>query len=150
MLYFAAVGSARSGQKDSPATALATEFITRISRYLPCEAIYQPTESALLDWLDRRATRTSPHVILLDSRGRQLSSEEFATHLGTVRDAGIQVVIVAIGPANGWSTATRARASLLLSLGRMTLPHELARVVATEQVYRALTILAGHPYHCGH
>jgi 23S rRNA (pseudouridine1915-N3)-methyltransferase len=59
-------------------------------------------------------------------------------------------LVLAIGPADGWSAATRKRANLLLSLGRMTLPHQLARIVLAEQVYRALTILAGHPYHSGH
>ncbi len=58
--------------------------------------------------------------------------------------------MLAIGPADGWSTAARARAGLLLSFGAITLPHELARVVLAEQIYRALTILAGHPYHSGH
>jgi 23S rRNA (pseudouridine1915-N3)-methyltransferase len=58
--------------------------------------------------------------------------------------------VLAIGPADGWSAEARQRADLLLSLGRMTLPHQLARVVLAEQVYRAFTILAGHPYHSGH
>jgi 23S rRNA (pseudouridine1915-N3)-methyltransferase len=59
-------------------------------------------------------------------------------------------VVLAIGPADGWSGMARERANLIFSLGRITLPHQLARVVLAEQVYRALTILAGHPYHCGH
>jgi len=96
------------------------------------------------------AGRTSPHVILLDSRGKQFSSEEFATYLGGLRDSDVQAAVFGIGPADGWSQAARERANLLLSLGRMTLQHELARAVVAEQVYRALTILAGHPYHCGH
>jgi 23S rRNA (pseudouridine1915-N3)-methyltransferase len=58
--------------------------------------------------------------------------------------------MLAIGPADGWSVAARQRADLLVSFGRLTLPHQLARVVLAEQVYRALTILAGHPYHTGH
>ena len=56
----------------------------------------------------------------------------------------------AVGPADGWSEPSRARAAFTLSLGRMTLAHELARVVLLEQVYRAFTILKGHPYHTGH
>ena len=88
--------------------------------------------------------------ILLDSRGQQYTSEEFAAHLGRIRDEGTQRLVLAIGPADGWSAAARQRANLLLSFGRMTLPHQLARVVLAEQVYRALTILAGHPYHSGH
>jgi 23S rRNA (pseudouridine1915-N3)-methyltransferase len=148
--YLAAVGSARSGAKVSPAAELSADFLTRISRYMPCESVYRDSEAALLKWVDHRAGRTSPHLILLDSRGRQLSSEEFAAHVGATQDAGTQAMIVAVGPPNGWSAEARQRAGLLLSLGRMTLPHELARAVAAEQVYRALTILAGHPYHSGH
>jgi 23S rRNA (pseudouridine1915-N3)-methyltransferase len=79
-----------------------------------------------------------------------LSSEAFAAHLGRLRDSSVQTVILAIGPADGWSAAARARASLVLSFGPITLPHELARAVLAEQIYRALTILAGHPYHSGH
>ena len=62
----------------------------------------------------------------------------------------MQEMVFAVGPANGWSPEALWRAQLKLSFGKMTLPHELARVVLAEQVYRALTILAGHPYHGGH
>jgi 23S rRNA (pseudouridine1915-N3)-methyltransferase len=91
-----------------------------------------------------------PLLVLLDSRGKLFSSEEFAIWLGRERDAGRQSIVFAIGPPSGWSEEARTRANLLLSLGPMTLPHELARVVLLEQVYRAFTILTGHPYHCGH
>jgi 23S rRNA (pseudouridine1915-N3)-methyltransferase len=59
-------------------------------------------------------------------------------------------MVFAIGPADGWSEAARERAQLLLSLGPMTLAHALARLVVAEQLYRAFTILSGHPYHAGH
>jgi 23S rRNA (pseudouridine1915-N3)-methyltransferase len=94
--------------------------------------------------------RTIPYLILLDSRGKQLSSEDLAALLGRHRDSATQNLVFAIGPADGWSSETRARANLLLSFGPITLPHELARIVLAEQLYRALTILAGHPYHSGH
>lgn len=89
-------------------------------------------------------------AILLDSRGQQLSSEEFAQRLGDLRDGATQRLVIAVGPADGWSATALQRASLLFSLGKITLPHQLARVIVAEQVYRALTILAGHPYHSGH
>jgi 23S rRNA (pseudouridine1915-N3)-methyltransferase len=88
--------------------------------------------------------------VLLDSRGKAFSSEEFAGWIGRQRDGGSQNLIFAIGPADGWSRTARAQAGLLLSFGPKTLPHELARVVLIEQVYRAFTILANHPYHGGH
>lgn len=103
-----------------------------------------------MDWTLRKSGRTPATPVLLDSRGRTLSSEAFAAWVGKRRDQGAQHLVFAIGPASGWSDEARARAQLLLSLGPMTLAHALARVVLAEQIYRAFTILAGHPYHCGH
>jgi 23S rRNA (pseudouridine1915-N3)-methyltransferase len=100
--------------------------------------------------LDQKQGRMPSYAILLDSRGQQYTSEEFAARIGRLRDEGTQRLVLAIGPADGWSVAARHRANLLFSLGRITLPHQLARVVLAEQVYRAMTILAGHPYHSGH
>jgi 23S rRNA (pseudouridine1915-N3)-methyltransferase len=104
----------------------------------------------LLEWLTRRQGKTSPIAVLLDSRGRQMTSEAFAAWLGARRDEGSRHIVLAVGPANGWSDASRLRAQLLLSLGPMTMAHALARLVIAEQLYRACTILAGHPYHAGH
>jgi len=149
-LILAAISPSRSRAKSGAAATLAADFLARASRFLPCEAQAYGSEAALLAWLDRQAARTVPALILLDSRGRQLTSEEFAAQIGRLRDNGTQSLVLAIGPADGWSTAARARAGLLLSFGAITLPHELARVVLAEQIYRALTILNGHPYHSGH
>jgi len=139
-------GRARSEHFD----ALAAEYINRTVAYTPTEAVVFRTSKAFFDSLDKQRSRTASALVLLDSRGRQLSSEELATWLGRQRDEGRQRVIFAVGPPDGWSAEERAQATLLLSLGPMTLPHELARVVLSEQVYRAFTILAGHPYHTGH
>ena len=79
-----------------------------------------------------------------------MTSESFAEWLGKQRDTATQQIVFSVGPANGWSDASRKRASLQLSLGPMTLAHALARVVLAEQIYRAFTILSGHPYHSGH
>jgi 23S rRNA (pseudouridine1915-N3)-methyltransferase len=79
-----------------------------------------------------------------------MTSEAFAAWLGTRRDEGTQHIVFAIGPANGWTEAARGRAQLLLSLGQLTMAHALARLVIAEQLYRAFTILSGHPYHAGH
>ena len=104
----------------------------------------------MFDVLARRKGRTQPIVVLLDSRGRSMTSEAFAAWLGSQRDDGAQHMVFAIGPADGWSGDARLRASLLLSLGPMTLAHTLARLVLAEQLYRAFTILSGYPYHGGH
>jgi 23S rRNA (pseudouridine1915-N3)-methyltransferase len=130
---------------------LALMYLDRISALMPgaksgVEAPFYRTEDALAAALDRERARTAPMVVLLDERGKSMSSEAFAQWLGRERDSGRQLIVFAIGPTDGWS-AQRPRADLLLSLGPMTLPHELARVVVCEQIYRALTILSGHPYH---
>lgn len=115
-----------------------------------CAAQSFRSETAFLDWLARREGRTQPAAVLLDSRGKQMNSEEFASWIGARRDQGAQHIVFAIGPASGWSDDARRRAQLLMSFGPMTMAHALARVVLAEQLYRAFTILAGHPYHCGH
>ena len=149
-IVLAAVSATRSRAKSTGAEGMVADYIARASRYVACETQTHPSESALLAWVERQATRAAPVLILLDSRGKQLASEAFAAHLGKLRDTGTRTLVLAIGPADGWLEAARERADLVLSFGPMTLPHELARVVLAEQVYRALTILAGHPYHSGH
>jgi 23S rRNA (pseudouridine1915-N3)-methyltransferase len=149
-ITLAAVGPRRMRSKSEANDRLIADYIERASRYVPCDSEVFDSEAAVIDWVDRQAGRTAAYAILLDSRGQQYTSDEFAAHLGRLRDDGIQRLVLAIGPADGWSPAARQRANLLFSLGRITLPHQLARVVLAEQVYRALTILAGHPYHSGH
>jgi 23S rRNA (pseudouridine1915-N3)-methyltransferase len=130
-----------------------TAFVTYLKRSRPfaeTESSTFSSEAALMASVERRRSRVAPLLVLLDSRGRSLSSEAFAAWIGKQRDGRVQNLIFAIGPADGWSERARERAGLLLSLGPMTLPHELARVVLAEQVYRAFTILANHPYHGGH
>jgi 23S rRNA (pseudouridine1915-N3)-methyltransferase len=85
--------------------------------------------------------------IVLDERGRTMSSAEFAQYLGTRRDDGIKHAALLLGGPDGHAASLRSSAQLPLSLGPMTLPHGLARVVLVEQIYRAITILSGHPYH---
>jgi len=94
--------------------------------------------------------RPAHTLILLDGSGKQLSSEEFASLLRNQQERNGQPLLFAIGPADGFSEETRKSAAVKISLGKMTLAHELARVVLLEQLYRAFTILKGHPYHLGH
>jgi 23S rRNA (pseudouridine1915-N3)-methyltransferase len=140
---------ARSGSKDE-FNALTEVYLGRCSAFARCKAEAFRSEEALLDWLERQQGRTPAVAVLLDSRGRQMTSEAFAAWLGARRDEGTQQIVFAIGPASGWSDAARGRAQLLLSLGPMTLAHSLARLVMAEQIYRAYAILTGHPYHAGH
>ncbi len=93
---------------------------------------------------------TGAVLAVYDERGRaDLTSETIAARVGGWRDAGRSVLVLAIGGADGLDAAVRERAELSLSFGAATLPHGLVRVLALEQVYRTLTILAGHPYHRG-
>ncbi|MFG1422785.1 23S rRNA (pseudouridine(1915)-N(3))-methyltransferase RlmH [Roseixanthobacter liquoris] len=86
-------------------------------------------------------------VVVLDPRGRALSSEDFATRIQTERDAGTAALCLVIGGADGLAESLRARAQLMLAFGAATFPHQLVRVMLAEQLYRATTILSGHPYH---
>jgi 23S rRNA (pseudouridine1915-N3)-methyltransferase len=125
-------------------------YAQRLSAYTPVEVFRGKDEAALLERIAKQPGRTAPWLVLLDERGQKLSSEQLARTVGKERDGGRQEMIFAIGPADGWSETARHSADLLLSFGAMTFPHELARVMLAEQLYRAFTILAGHPYHCGH
>lgn len=86
-------------------------------------------------------------TVVLDERGRDLPSTDLAALLGRWRDDGFREVRFLIGAADGHDSATRDKADLLLGFGRATWPHMLVRAMLTEQLYRALSILDGHPYH---
>ena len=90
---------------------------------------------------------TPSRTVLLDERGKALSSEQLAEVLGKWRDQGVREARFVLGAADGHSQPERAGADLLLAMGAMTWPHLLARAMLMEQLYRATTILAGHPYH---
>ncbi len=139
-----------AGSARDPAHSLVEMYLGRCSPFARCDAPAFRSEDALLAWIEKQSGRTPAVSVLLDSRGRTISSEAFASWLGARRDEGAQHLVFAIGPASGWSDAARKRAHLLLSFGPMTLAHGLARVVIAEQIYRAYTILTGHPYHSGH
>jgi 23S rRNA (pseudouridine1915-N3)-methyltransferase len=139
------------GKTKEPAIqSLTDEYLERISRYADAQVTALKDESALLKLCGRTARPVRHTLVLLDSRGKQLSSEEFAEFLRNHQDRDPSPLLFAVGPANGFTAATRQEAKWLLSLGKMTLAHELARVVLLEQLYRAFTILKGHPYHLGH
>ncbi len=132
--------------KERAIQSLTLEYLKRLSHYTPCESLELASEAAL----DKQLDRPSQLFVALDSSGKQMSSEELAQLLAEHQNRGTQALLFAIGPADGWSPEMLDHAHLKLSLGRMTLPHELARVVLLEQLYRGFTILKGHPYHLGH
>ncbi len=93
------------------------------------------------------AVPAGARLIALDERGKTIGSEAFAADIGKARDAGVPSFVLAIGGPDGLSEQVRLAAAQTLSFGAMTWPHQLVRVMAAEQLYRAVTILTGHPYH---
>lgn len=133
--------------KEAAIKSLTEEYLERINRFVPVEGVSLKDEASLKNVAGRGVRQ---FLVLLDSRGKQLSSEELAKFLGNYQEQSSLPLVFAVGPANGFNDEVRKSASLLLSLGKMTLAHELARVVLLEQLYRGFTILKGHPYHLGH
>lgn len=86
-------------------------------------------------------------IVALDERGKHLDSATFARHLGEWRDSGAALCAFVIGGADGLSPDLRRKAKLSIAFGAQTWPHQLVRVLLLEQIYRAATILSGHPYH---
>jgi 23S rRNA (pseudouridine1915-N3)-methyltransferase len=87
------------------------------------------------------------HVILLDAKGKGMTSEDFAEMLGAMRDAGTRDFVFVIGGPDGLGTLPKIKSGRSLAFGPQTWPHLMVRAMLCEQVYRAMTILAGHPYH---
>jgi 23S rRNA (pseudouridine1915-N3)-methyltransferase len=95
------------------------------------------------------ATPKGAALVLLDERGPSATSEDWAADIRRERDASRPAYVVAVGGPDGLDPPLRAAAHRVLSFGQMTWPHQLVRVMASEQLYRAVTILTGHPYHRG-
>lgn len=123
--------------------ALLDDYLKRIGHHADVEAVELRDAAAALKRLD---ADPSAHVILLDAGGKLCSSEEFAAWLGRLRDSGERRLIFLCGEAEGFPESLRGRARMKLSLGPLTLSHELTRVVLAEQLYRAFAILSGSPY----
>ena len=143
-----AVGRLKSG----PESALAQHYLDRLTwpvtireveerKKLPPPALRKREGELLLS-----ACTKSSVTVALDEQGESLSSRDFAEHLRRWRDEGEEINFI-IGGADGLDGAILERASLVLSLGRMTWPHQLVRGLLLEQIYRGQQILAGHPYH---
>lgn len=135
---------------NDPPEQLTQMWLGRMGAFAQAETAAYRSAEAMFEALARARKGGAQTLVLLDSRGKQMTSGEFAAWLGERRDAGVAQIVFAIGPASGWEDEARRQAGLLLSLGKMTLAHALARTVLAEQIYRASTILTGHPYHTGH
>ncbi len=133
-LYY--IGKPRSAE----ANRIAADFVQRITHYAPCEM-----REVRPDRFDPWQRHPSARKVLLDPAGREMDSRQFTSLIEKAELEGRDLLFV-VGGADGLAPAWRTRADLLVSLSRLTLPHELARAVLAEQIYRAFATLRGHPY----
>jgi 23S rRNA (pseudouridine1915-N3)-methyltransferase len=154
-----AIGRMKSG----PEQELAARYFDRFTKSAPAlglsfSGVIEKPESRLADATGRKreeASWLSAHLdslpnaklIVLDEIGKAKTSVDFASGIARFRDEGVRSLVFAIGGADGHDAQTKARADLVLSFGPATWPHQMARIMLAEQLYRAATILAGHPYH---
>lgn len=152
-VHLCAVGRMRAG----PERVLVDDYVTRFDRTGRALSLGPLTEHEVEDKrgggmeaeaeLLSRAIPSGSLVVVMDERGRVLSSPDFAEKLARWRDGGRQDVAFVIGGADGIAPGLRDRADFAISFGRMVWPHMLVRVMLAEQLYRAANILSGGPYH---
>ena len=156
-LHIVAVGLARGGQEG----ALVEAYVGRAAQLgkrmgittISCQEVAVSKErdakARMAEEAERLARRVpgGAHLILLDAKGKGMTSEDFAEMLGALRDAGTSDLAFVIGGPDGLAALPGKRAGRSLAFGLQTWPHLLVRAMLSEQIYRALTILAGHPYH---
>lgn len=145
----AAVGRAREG----PARALTDDYVRRLPWDFQLREVAEAAGDNRRDREGDKLLACLPEgavIVALDSRGKGFSSELLADWIGRQRDEGCRELAFLVGGADGLASAILQRADLILSMGAMTWPHLLVRPMLAEQLYRASTILAGHPYHLGH
>jgi 23S rRNA (pseudouridine1915-N3)-methyltransferase len=146
--------------KDGPERELCRRYEERIRAFGRAFGFLGPEMIELPESRERRPedrkgqegeallARISPGLLIaFDERGSATDSEAFARRLSAARDAGTTAATFVVGGADGLSESCRLAATLVVSFGAMTLPHQLVRVLVLEQIYRALTIIGGHPYH---
>ena len=152
-IHILAVGRFGRGRSHAAERDLYEQFARRIT---PSPVLVEVEEKRPLAVSERKrreaellraALPAGAFVIALDERGKALTSTEFADRIAAVRDAGRRDIAFVIGGADGLDESLRSSADLLLSFGKMTWPHMLVRGMLAEQIYRAQSILAGHPYH---
>ncbi len=156
-ILLTAVGRMKSG----PERELAARYLERFQKLAPSlgmefSGVTEFAESRARDAGQRKndeAAELSKSLapgtvlVLLDERGQNISSSRFAEFITKQRDGGTKTMTFAIGGADGHAETLRERAQLVISFGAMTLPHQITRILVAEQIYRAATIISGHPYH---
>ena len=130
--------------KAGPAIGLELSRVTEVPESRASSAETRKREEAVL--LEKSLPDASL-LILLDERGKALDSEGFASLISSFRDSGKRDMVLAIGGADGLDPSLHGNADAVICLGKMTWPHQLVRILIAEQLYRAVTILSGHPYH---
>jgi 23S rRNA (pseudouridine1915-N3)-methyltransferase len=134
------LGKTRRGE----AQALLEDYLRRIKHYAEIEVVaLRDSSSAAFRKLKIDSSAT---VVLLDAGGKQHTSNQFAQWLGDLRDRGARELVFLCGDAEGFPEDVRATTKQKISLSTLTMPHEFARVLLAEQIYRAFAILSGHPY----
>ena len=134
-------------RRADPVAPLVDDYLKRISQFVPVEDRVLKAERE-----DKLATRMLKEaqkgqvLVALDERGKEYSSKEFADLVSSWMDRGVSRVTFVIGGADGLPSKVKTASSLLIALSRMTLPHRFARLVLTEQLYRAFCIIRSHPY----
>ena len=126
------------------AHALLDDYVGRIKYYSEIEVIFLRNGNPLA--LRKLKIDSAATIVLLDAAGKQFTSQQFARWLGDLRDRGTRELVFLCGDAEGFPEEIRAEAKQKISLSTLTMPHEFARVVLAEQIYRGFAILAGHPY----
>lgn len=124
--------------------ALVDDYVAHIRRYAEVE-VSEPREGSAAA-LRKLKIEPRAMVVLLDAAGKQFTSQQFAKWMGELRDRGTREIVFLCGDAEGFPPELRSAATQKISLSTLTMPHEFARVVLAEQIYRAFAILAGHPY----
>jgi 23S rRNA (pseudouridine1915-N3)-methyltransferase len=126
------------------ARSMIADYVSRLRHYVDCEIVeLRESGPALLRKLKIDSSAT---IVILDAGGKQFTSQQFARWLGDLRDRGVRELDFLCGDAGGFPAELRAMARQPISLSTLTMPHEFARVILAEQIYRAFAILAGHPY----
>lgn len=131
--------------KDTALIALCSDYLRRAQPFVPLEVV----EVRDMPGVRAHWSRHDGPRVLLDERGEQIDTRQLATWIDGWRRVAHREVALYIGDSDGFTATDRTNADRLLGLSRLTLPHRLVRLILLEQLYRAASLLAGHPYHHG-